>query len=185
MPNNGNDVEISRPLKHRQGVMVVRSNGTRKVIGDGSPFTQSEYVMLQGGYVESTTPRLKFNQDEQAELEQAKVRLERASGLVDQLYAEGNRLSAEMKAACHSADPYSQRRLTDREQDRIRNLEAQAHELTGRIDEARELEKSALIESNATQRRVIAAVRARQFPPTFHHPKLSTAERLANLEEGK
>ena len=42
------DVQIIRPLKDRQSVMVILSNGTRKVIGDGEPFTIDEYKMLRG-----------------------------------------------------------------------------------------------------------------------------------------
>ena len=186
MRKNGNDVEISRPLKHRQGVMVVRCNGTRKVIGDGSPFTHSEYLTLQGGYMESTTPRLKFDADEQAELDQVNLRLERASALVDQLYAEGAGLSEKVrKAVSTSNDPYAERRPTDKELDVIGNLEAAGHELTVRINEACELEKSALTGRNAIQQRITVAARARQFPPTFHNPKLSTDERLTNLEARK
>lgn len=58
---DGHNVEVTRPQLHRPNVMVVRSIGTRKVVGDGSPFTQNEYIMLQRGYVESTTPRPKID----------------------------------------------------------------------------------------------------------------------------
>lgn len=180
------DVEITRPLKHRPGVLLIKQNGSQKVIGDGDPFTYQEYIELRGGYVDSTTPRLQLTDEEQAEIDQANARLERASALVDQLYAEGAGLSEKVrKAVSTSNDPYVERRPTDKELDTIRNLEATAHELTGRINEASELEKSALVERNAIQQRITVAARARQFPPTFHNPKLSTDERLANLEERK
>ncbi len=179
------DVEITRPLKHRPGVLLIKQNGSQKVIGDGDPYSYKEYLELRGGYVESTSARLKFTDAEQLELNTAEDRLTRTSALVDQLYAEGNRLSAEMKQASDSVDPYGYRKLTDQERDIINGIQVAAHELTGRINEAGELEKSALTERNAIERRVIAAARTRQFPPTFHNPKLSTDERLANLEERK
>lgn len=180
------DVEITRPLKHRPGVLLIKQNGAQKVIGDGDPFTYQEYLDLRGGYVDSTTPRLQLSDAEQAEIDQANARLERASALVDQLYAEGAGISEKFrKAVSTSSDPYVGRMPTDKELDIIRNLEVQAHELTIHINEADKLEKSALIGRNAIQQRITAAARERQFPVQLHNPPLSADERLSALEKSK
>lgn len=43
------DIEISRPLKHRPEVVVVKhQDGRRKIFGDGNAFTAAESLLLHG-----------------------------------------------------------------------------------------------------------------------------------------
>ena len=144
------DVEITRPLKHRPGVLLIKQNGSQKVLGDGDPYTYQEYIELRGGYVESTTPRLQFTDSEQAEIDAAEDCLTRVSALVDTLHDDGRRLYEKLRAALNE------------EQQEV--AAAQLQELRGRIEHNNKLESHALLKRNAIRQRITVAARERQFP---------------------
>ena len=175
------DVEITRPLKHRPGVLLIKQNGSQKVLGDGDPYTYQEYIELRGGYVESTTPRLKFTDSEQAEIDAAEDCLTRVSTLVDTLYSDGRKLDEELRAA-YPPPAFGDTPLSEEQAEVIQNIKAQLHELRGRIAHNDKLESHALRKRNAIRQRITVAARERQFPIEYHNPNKTLDDQLADLE---
>ena len=174
-------IEVTRPLKHRPKVKVIKTNGTYKIIGDGGLYTPEEYLLCHGGYAESTTPRLKFTDSEQAEIDAAEDRLTRVSTLVDALYSDGRKLYEELRAAYPPA-AIGNSVMKEEQAEVIQNIKAQLHELRGRIEHNDKLESHALRKRNAIRQRITAVARERQFPVQFHNQNMTLDDQLSDLE---
>lgn len=178
---NGKDVEILRPLEHRRDVIVVVTNGTRRVCGDGSPFSSAELIQLSG-LVESTTPRLKPTDDEQAQLDAAANSLERARVCVDNIMSDLEDLSTRLAAqypsemlVYHGGSPKTDYSAIDQ-------INREAREAHVKLIDAHKTNKQALVEFNALNAQIMKAARARQSPIEYHCTNRSVDEQLQDLE---
>ena len=171
-----------QPLDSRPKLIVgVLEDGRRAVFGDSCPLTTEEYLKVVGGYAEPTTPRLKFTDSEQVEIDAAEDCLARVSELVDKLYDDGRRLSEEVRAAC-PPPAFGDTPLSEEQAEVIQNIEARIHDLQGRIGKASKLESHALRKRNTIRQRITIATRERQFPIQYHNPNKTLDDQLADPE---
>ena len=161
---NGKDVEILRPLKHRPDVLVIVLNGTRKVMGDGSPFSSAELIELSGGLAESTTPKLKHTEDEQAQLDAAMSSLERARSCSDKFFGDLEDLATRLAAHYPSEFLYHYEAPPKLDESEIDRIKQEAQEVQSKLDAAQKIETHARIEFNELNAKIKYAARERKFP---------------------
>lgn len=163
MKHNGKSLHVEHPLKHRPGVVVVTDgNGTRRVIGDGAPLSQAEFIAVSGGVVESTSIRLAdhFTPEEQAELDHLEQQLARAVAARDRVLAK---LEDARRREAHAQTTAE-----------FEAIGAEARELHGELEDVRRLESEARVALNKARRRITEATRQRVDPPQY-----------ANLPDGR
>lgn len=144
------DVQVTRPLPHRPGVMVVQCADARlAVLSDGGTFTPEEIEMIYGAARPARSlPPLQYTEIESADLAMAEQRLADAIEAEAGVNGEIDRLRAEIEQA---KEP-SRAALVARLQGDVRQ----------QYEAAREAHKSALRGRNRVQRRVTNAAAARR-----------------------